>query len=52
VLTLTIGSGVTHVVEFPTTLSFGRGDKLTVKTTAVGTGATGLYVNLIGGPAN
>jgi hypothetical protein len=51
ILTLTIGSGVTHVVEFPTTLSFVRGDKLTVKTTAVGTGATGLYVNLIGGPA-
>jgi hypothetical protein len=49
--TLTLTSGVSHVVEFPTTVSFVRGDKLTVKTTAVGTGATGLYVNLIGGPA-
>lgn len=51
ILTVSIGSGVTHVVEFPTTLSFVRGDKLSVKTTAAGTGATGLYVNLIGGPA-
>lgn len=51
VLTVTIPANVTHVVEFPTTLSFVRGDKLSVSTTAVGTGATGLYVNLIGGPA-
>jgi hypothetical protein len=51
VLTLTIPAGVYHVVSLPTSVSFKRSDYLSVATTAAGTNAAELLVELIGGPA-
>lgn len=51
VLTLTLGSGIYHVVSLPTTISYTQSDYMTVATTGIGSGAASLNVQMIGGPA-
>ena len=51
VATLTLASGIYHQTNLPVDVSLSTTDYLTVETTAAGTGAKNLNVQMVGGPA-
>lgn len=51
IVSVTLAAGRYHAIALPTTATFKRQEYMTVATTAVGTGAKNLTVELTGGPA-